>query len=343
MFYDALIRFGALASLVAVAGFILSARPPAAWRWPLRIAAAHCLSLTGPMILGAPDPVSAPALVEDMARLIAAPNTALLWLLGLAVFRDRFVPRAWHLAVVIAVTSLSITVRFPELYAILPLRDLRADAMGWLSVLMALHVGFVLLSEGRDDLVEGRRRARIFIVVTLMVGGLISLATESLLPAAAKNTFQAAIGLLFAALLGGWLLRLDPKRLAFDEPRRRAPAPDSALAGRLIALMVGERPYLEPGLTIGALANRLGVPAHQLRVVINNGAGFRNFSAFVNSYRVAEAKRRLGDPEEAALPILTIALDSGFGSIAAFNRTFSAQEGQTPGTYRRAALARARP
>jgi AraC-like DNA-binding protein len=36
------------------------------------------------------------------------------------------------------------------------------------------------------------------------------------------------------------------------------------------------------------------------------------------------------------VPILTIALDAGFGSIGPFNRAFKAHTGLTPSEYRRA-------
>ena len=35
------------------------------------------------------------------------------------------------------------------------------------------------------------------------------------------------------------------------------------------------------------------------------------------------------------VPILTIAMDAGFGSLAVFNRSFKARQGETPSAYRR--------
>ncbi len=43
----------------------------------------------------------------------------------------------------------------------------------------------------------------------------------------------------------------------------------------------------------------------------------------------------------AHLPILTIALDLGYGSIGPFNRAFKAAVGVPPSAYRAARLARA--
>jgi AraC-like DNA-binding protein len=43
---------------------------------------------------------------------------------------------------------------------------------------------------------------------------------------------------------------------------------------------------------------------------------------------------RLADPAQDHLPVLTIALDCGYGSIGPFNRAFKARFGVTPSQYR---------
>jgi AraC-like DNA-binding protein len=68
--------------------------------------------------------------------------------------------------------------------------------------------------------------------------------------------------------------------------------------------------------------------------LINQQLGHRNFNAFVNQWRLAEAKAALADPAQWATPISTIALDAGFGSLGPFNRAFKADTGLTPTEYR---------
>ena len=58
----------------------------------------------------------------------------------------------------------------------------------------------------------------------------------------------------------------------------------------------------------------------------------------MNHYRIAEAKAALADPDQADVPVLTIALDAGFSSLGPFNRAFKAETGLTPSEYRRLAL-----
>jgi len=105
--------------------------------------------------------------------------------------------------------------------------------------------------------------------------------------------------------------------------------------------MTVERAYRREGLTIGALAAALGLPEYRLRQLINEGLGYSNFNAFLNRYRIDEARAALADPAQREVPVLTIAMDAGFQSIGPFNRAFKAGAGVTPTEYRRRALAAA--
>ena len=99
-----------------------------------------------------------------------------------------------------------------------------------------------------------------------------------------------------------------------------------------------ERVYRHEGLTIAVLAAKLDLPEHRLRQVINEGLGHRN--AFLNRYRIDEAKAALTDLSQRDVPVLTIAMDAGFQSIGPFNRAFKADTGITPTEFRRDAHAR---
>ncbi|MBU4528180.1 MAG: AraC family transcriptional regulator [Hoeflea sp.] len=98
--------------------------------------------------------------------------------------------------------------------------------------------------------------------------------------------------------------------------------------------------YLEPGLTIGGLAAALHIPEHRLRRLINSGLGHRNFAAFVNDYRIDEAKRRLSNPEMAREQIIQHAFSLGYASLAPFNRAFRERVGVSPTEFREEALTR---
>ena len=99
--------------------------------------------------------------------------------------------------------------------------------------------------------------------------------------------------------------------------------------------------YRETGLTISLLASSLDYPEHHLRRLINGHLGFRNFSEFLNSYRITEARDRLSDPDRVRVPVLTTALDLGYGSLGPFNRAFKESAGMTPTEFRQLSLSNA--
>lgn len=101
----------------------------------------------------------------------------------------------------------------------------------------------------------------------------------------------------------------------------------------LQAMKIGKL-YRQPGLSIGMLGEHVGLPEHRVRVLINRHLGFKNYTAFLNHFRLAEVATRLRDPAQAHLPVLSIALDVGYSSVAPFNRAFKEAFGQTPSEYR---------
>ena len=110
---------------------------------------------------------------------------------------------------------------------------------------------------------------------------------------------------------------------------------EQSVLDRLNQRFVSERLYAREALTIVELASLLGTQEHVLRRVINQGLGFRNFNDFLHTHRLKEAAERLGDPQLRRIPVLTIALEVGYGSVGPFNRAFKERFGVTPTEYRR--------
>ena len=95
--------------------------------------------------------------------------------------------------------------------------------------------------------------------------------------------------------------------------------------------MTQDRAYRREGLSLDDLTRSMRMPEPALRELINHRLGFRNFNDFLHHHRLREATERLAHEE---LPILTIALECGYGSIGPFNRAFKQRMGVTPSEFR---------
>jgi len=94
-------------------------------------------------------------------------------------------------------------------------------------------------------------------------------------------------------------------------------------------LVIEQKLYLEPELSLSALATKLKTNTSVLSAAINQNFG-KNFNDFVNAYRVEEVKRLLKDPSNTHLSLLGVALECGFNSKSTFNRAFKKFTGQSP-------------
>ena len=103
---------------------------------------------------------------------------------------------------------------------------------------------------------------------------------------------------------------------------------------QLEALMAEEKPYLNPDLTLRVLADKMDIPANHLSRLLNEGFD-KNFSEFVNSYRLEIFKTKMADPELQHLTILGLAYESGFNSKTVFNSFFKKMTGKTPKAYQK--------
>jgi AraC-like DNA-binding protein len=230
----------------------------------------------------------------------------------------------------------------------------------WDALTVVLHsilgIGFVVAAlvavvrGWRQDLVEARRRLRALILILSGSYSIAIMAVELVLrgqPPSADLLLLNAV--LLAALLFGlaWgVLAVSPavqSAFGWAQPTKAAPVEpaevrtrdrEQELIQRLQELMTNDAAYRDAGIAVAPLAARLGVSEKKLREVINRRLEFKNFSAYVNAFRLEEVRRRLVNPRHDEIPILTMALEAGFGSIVAFNRAFKDKYGMTPSVYR---------
>lgn len=101
------------------------------------------------------------------------------------------------------------------------------------------------------------------------------------------------------------------------------------LKDKLQQLIETEKPYLNPGVSLRSLADKLGIHANQLSWLLNDSFG-KNFNEFINQYRVEAFKELAQLPENSHLTIMALAYDSGFNSKTVFNTYFKKETGITP-------------
>jgi AraC-like DNA-binding protein len=95
-----------------------------------------------------------------------------------------------------------------------------------------------------------------------------------------------------------------------------------------------DKKYLDPLLDLPALARHTSIPVKTISTVLNQHFK-RNFSDYLNSYRVAECQGRMKDPAYSNFTIVGIAADCGFNSPSTFQRVFKEITGTLPSQYRK--------
>lgn len=327
------------ATLLLALGALL-AREPRTRRLAVYFAP-MALCLAGFLAGNTPDPalrLSGP--LSHAGALVAGYAAAFMWWFCLASFDPTFRPRGGVLAAGLAWIAIASADRGLLGPAV------EGKGLSWLLIALGLsmiaYLAWRLVRDREGDLVEESRRARV-LVVALLAGQLLADFLVDLVmgldwgPPAFTIAQNTAL-LAFSAWLGLRLLPVSPP-LAAPAPVLVPAAPPTAgeearLAERLRVLVEVERVHLEPDLTFAAFARRMGAPEKTARAFINHRLGHDHFRAFLNACRVAEARRRLADPAHAGDKLITIALDSGFASLASFNRAFQAVEGRPPSAFR---------
>ena len=288
---------------------------------------------------------------------VASANSVVFWLWARAAFDDDFVPRPWHGVLWTAVAVAQwLDASGITRSAALELAIERTLSLTFLGLAL-LAVAQTLLT-WRADLVEGRRRLRLVVLIgasaQIVLNSYLSFLQQPSIPTFSMASVANAFVLFMLVGLSAWnLLETGTRdgsillpatgdaasgaRAMASDNRGKPAAIEPVLLRRLEQLMTVERAYRREGLTIGTLAAELGVPEYRLRQLINEGLGHRNFNAFLNRYRIDEARGALADPAQEQVPILTIALDAGFQSVGPFNRAFKAATGLTPSEFRRQA------
>jgi len=346
---DLLLRAAAFALALAAALAILVQSPRSL---TARYAAAVVAGIAAFMAASAPGVHEALGLGAFFFNAWCLATPAFIWLLSTRIFRDDPPASRWRLAVPVMLVSLTMLgdygrfrlglgADYPEASRMLFLAG-RAAAIALIAI-ACWHA----LRHWRADLVEQRRLARAGFVAICGAVFIAAAASEFLFGGAGASLgFLVVAHSLLVALAFGSVLFVAAggarTLLAVSDPAKaraplaviRASGSEAALAERVMAQMKERELWKRDGLGIGALARELGAHEYRVRRAINHHLGYRNFNDFLHDFRLRAAAARLADPTQDHLPVLTIALDCGYGSIGPFNRAFKVRFGVTPSQYR---------
>lgn len=279
------------------------------------------------------------------------------WRLASVVLEDdRHIPwLAWTGAALMVACGLLAALDY------LPVPPHWRPVFGGLNKLMAIgFLGSAAVRAWRSregDLIDARRRLRWVVVGALGFYSLAVIMVEIYLQRAAPPPWLDLlnISLIDITLLANAVLLLDMRPQAQEALFKPAPVSgktpeaepltaatvdaDAVLIDRLAILMRDQHLYRDPELSVRSLASALEVPEYVLRRLILARLGHRHFATFVNDYRLQEVTARMADPALNRRPILTLALEAGFGSIGPFNRFFRERHGMTPSEFRERCMA----
>lgn len=341
---DVIVRVAG-ATLLLTAAVILSARDRRSGLFFLPLAVCLCAFLGG----NTPDAgLRLSGFVGETARMLTGFAAVFLWWFCLSVFDRTFRPRGLILVAGVAWIAIAAVDRglFGEAF--------ESIGLSWLLVAigfgMVAHLAWRLIRDRRGDLIDGRRKARVLVV--MLLGGQLfaDLLTDVVMgldwQPRAFSILQNAALLVFT----GWLLRLQlrapavPSADAIPGTAARAPSPAGPspetvrLTERLRVLMEVDRVHLDPDLTFDRFVSLMGAPDRTVRHLINQQLGHDHFRTFLNSHRMIEARRRLADPAHRHDKLIAVAMDSGFSSLASFNRVFQDLESCPPSLFRQRAV-----
>ena len=322
-----------------------------------RLGAAFALGVAAFAVSSTPGFTIPPVWWQAPLHAFSAGNAIVFWLFARALFDDDFKLRYWHAGAWTVLALLGIANCFllaPSHAAAAPIGLLLKLA----TILFAALAVFQSLATWREDLIEGRRRLRLFIVGAAAAYTMANTLSQFFLPHEPVSTLGSAINAFSLAIVtlgiiwcmvriadAGLFTTVRTSESKEDAEAANlidSPVPEKSLdqADRKIIdalehLMHDENIYREEKLSIGDLAARLGQPEYKLRRLINQGLGYRNFNVFLNRYRINDTKIALSDPQQTNVPVLTIAMDAGFQSLGPFNRAFKSETGMTPTEFRR--------
>ncbi len=152
----------------------------------------------------------------------------------------------------------------------------------------------------------------------------------------------ASYALLNSVLIGGYIWRQlhtysDPIRNGNNRKRNALSNESIQFFYKLDEWLKREKIYLDPNLKVKKVAQYLHVTEKLVSSSINDMAK-ENFNSYINSLRIAEAKRMMMSQDKQHFTIDAIAELAGFSNKVSFYSAFKKETGLSPREFRKSML-----
>ncbi len=198
-----------------------------------RIVAYLGISLSSMLLTTAPPELAIPNPVFPVLRLIAIPNLAMLWWLGLSLFDDNFKLGRLEWSGLVLFSALILPTIFAEFGIMADYPPVLHILIQTVSIAMLSHLVWTALSGRGDDLVESRRKARLWFALGLAMAALAT-ATAEIFTLGSNppwlSLMRAAVALPLVIWGVLWFTRFDAEALRFQSvtrPQVRPPSIDA--------------------------------------------------------------------------------------------------------------------
>lgn len=279
----------------------------------------------------------------------------LIWLLSLKLFDDNFAVQEIPRVIWILAGSALLMRSIGSYYAHY---EIELGGLAYLVtwgysqlVLIGFSIAsiYVAVKGYRTDLVVERRHERVIFVIgvallLLMMAGnrgvwvYVGISEGAFRPVPLPQVVYSIYAYFATAALFLWKFRAV-QLSTVTSPAHQSPSKtdeeihrqEQGLSARIQQAMEENKLFREPSLTVPALAAHLNSQEYLVRRSINKHMGYRNFSAFLNHYRITEAERLLRTTKD---PITNIGFDVGYVSLSSFFAAFRSVYSVTPKQYR---------
>ncbi len=170
---------------------------------------------------------------------------------------------------------------------------------------------------------KGRRQANIRLLAGLFLYTVVVIMDGIKLPGVATIVANALLGVAALSYLV-FMHRVENSKTSVIEP---------GIIERIEQLMIKEKLYLQPELTLSRMAKSMDLSTHKISKALNSQLSC-GYNDYINRYRVSEAIRLLKDEANEKYTFEAISKMAGFGSLTTFNTAFKKVTGKTPRQFK---------